>query len=99
MITISSAAVNEGSIAGRVVGVLSAPGLAGDVAFEILSGTPDGAFVIVGNLLVVANGALLDFETSQTAQLEIHAFDGGGGTTTSTLDINVQDLNEIPGTP
>ena len=71
MIVLSSDAVSENAVSGQIVGVLSVETLTGSVTYEILADPSGGGFAIVGDLLVVANGSLIDFETSPQVELSI----------------------------
>ncbi|MFO1067966.1 MAG: FG-GAP-like repeat-containing protein [Geminicoccaceae bacterium] len=82
--------------AGAAVGRLSlvSPGFTPGLSFA----TSDARFRIVdGNLLALAEGTALDFETATSTRVSITATDASGGSITQTLTVAVDDLNNPPG--
>lgn len=91
----SSGTIAENSAAGTVAATLTA---AGDIAptYAIVGG-PDAAFFTVsGNTLVVANGAVLDFEAGATRSVQVQATDSAGATRVQTVLVTITNLNEAP---
>jgi len=78
-IALSATSVGENAIAGTVIGTLSAldPDFGDKAGFE-LTNNAGGAFALIGNQIVVANPALLDFEASTTKTISVLATDAGG---------------------
>jgi len=56
----------------------------------------DSPFMIVGDQIVVRQGAILDFETHPIQTITIQASDGHGGTLKRTFDIKIKDMPEQP---
>jgi Ca2+-binding RTX toxin-like protein len=96
-VTLSASTVNEAANNGTVVATLSAidPDIGDTATFTFLGGaTVSGAFSIVGNQLVVANGLAIDFEQLSVHNLEIVAADGAGlASTAQAVAISVVDVN------
>ncbi len=96
LVSIVGNAVNEFAPSGTVVGVLSAVDAEGDaLTFEFADGTTNnGAFQIVANQLVVANGVAIDFEQLSSYSFDIRARDTSGALSGSVaLAITVNDVN------
>ncbi|MBC7817586.1 MAG: tandem-95 repeat protein, partial [Planctomycetaceae bacterium] len=71
----------------------------GSLTWSILSGNVGGAFSlhdVTGAVILVANSAALDFETTPTFSLILQAVDSTGLTGTGTYTINLTDINESP---
>jgi hypothetical protein len=71
----------------------------GSLTWSILSGNVDGAFslnVVTGAVILVANSAALDFETTPTFSLVLQAVDSTDLAGTGTYTINLTDINESP---
>jgi Ca2+-binding RTX toxin-like protein len=97
-IVITNSVVAENSNAGTIVGHLKAidPD-AGEVFGYELVNNAGGRFVLQSDgTLVVANGALLDYETASSHQIEVRVKDAAGHSYTKTLTIQVADLVEAP---
>lgn len=107
LLTDSDAAVNsvpEGAATGTVVGVT---GVASDsdatnnsITYS-LDDSAGGRFQIdaVTGIVTVANGTLIDFETTVFHNITVRATSADGSSTTATWLIDVQDLNESGATP
>jgi len=95
-IVLSANAVAENAAAGAVVGNLSALDVDnGASATFSLVDNPGGLFAIAnGNQLVVAAGAVLDFEQAQSHLVTVRADDGLGGTFDEVLTIALTDVFE-----
>ena len=86
-------AVPENSIFGTtVVSNLSAVDPDGSAAGFYLSNDASGRFVMVGDKIVVANPALLDFEAAQSHSITVRAVDAGGQFYDKVLTINLNNL-------
>ncbi|HEV8077382.1 MAG TPA: Ig-like domain-containing protein, partial [Marinobacter sp.] len=87
--------VEENSAGGTVIGDLSAidPDLTDTHSFEIVGDSP---FEIVDDQLVVADGAVIDYEANSSIEVEVQVTDNNGGSSTKTFTINVEDINEGP---
>lgn len=99
-IILSSRIVAENSEAGTAVGYLYAidPDLSDNFTFALLDDA-DGRFAIIGNKLVVADGASLDFETNPLHEIRIRVTDAQGLSYEEIFTILVKDVNEEPQTP
>ncbi|KFG68273.1 peroxidase family protein [Microvirga sp. BSC39] len=94
-ISLSNRSVKENSAAGTLIGALSAVDKdAGDTFTYTLSGPSAGLFKIVGDKLVVAEGAKLDYETAKSHDITIKVTDNTGRSYSETVTINVQDVSE-----
>ena len=96
-IALSNASIDENSTAGTVIGDLSAADPDAGESFTFrLSPAGSTAFEVVGNQLVVAAGADLDFEAVGTHSVEIEVEDAAGNVFTKSFDVAVNDVNETP---
>jgi VCBS repeat-containing protein len=87
--------VAENATNGTVVSTLNATDPdAGSTITYSLGNNAGGRFDIAGNTIVVANGTLLDFETTATHTVTVRATDNGGKFVLETLKINVLDVSE-----
>jgi len=94
-ISLTGAVVSESAEAGMVVGTLSATDPNGDaLAFSLLEDA-GGRFAVEGTDLVVADGALLDYEAAASHDVTVQVSDGRL-TYSETLAIGVTDENEAP---
>jgi len=94
-VVLNSASVPENSADGTVVGTFGViDPTVGDAQTLTLIDDASGRFDLQGNTLVVANGALLDFETFQLHQVTVAAIDGTGSAISKTFDITVGDVFE-----
>jgi hypothetical protein len=94
-ITLAPSSVAENSADGTVVGALSdVDPEPGDSATYTLTGDAGGRFAISAGNLVVANGALLDYESNTSHQVTVHVVDGGGLSFDKVLTIAVTDVDE-----
>lgn len=100
--TLSNTAVDENTAAGFVVGALGGVDEAeADLHSFTLIEDGGGRFALDGNHLVVAEGAVLDFETTETIEIVVRATDSLGGFVeqTFTVRLNDQDGIRLVGTP
>jgi len=99
-----SFAVDENSSNGTVVGAIAATdvdgGLNGTLTYTLDNQSVPGAFAVdpVTGEITVANGALLNFEGTNTFTLNITVSDGGTPPLfdTAVITITLNDLNEAP---
>lgn len=94
-LTLRGDRIAEGSLAGATIGHLSAGDYnIGDVPNLRYSLTDDagGRFKIINDVLVVANGAKLDFEQAQAHQVVIRVTDQRGLYEEKAFTINVTDI-------
>jgi hypothetical protein len=91
--SLSKQAVTENAGPGTVIGTLSAtdPTPAGGLRFE-LADNAGGRFAISGNQLVVANGALLDYESGTSHRVVVRIVDEGGIATDAAFTITLDDV-------
>ncbi|WP_066067107.1 cadherin domain-containing protein [Neobacillus soli] len=88
--------VNENAQTGTTVGTLAADDPDGDsLSYSILSGNTDKVFDLnpATGEIKVANGSLLDFETTTSYTIAVQVSDGVDKAT-ANLNINVNDLND-----
>ena len=98
-IGLSAASVAEGAPNGTVVGALSrtdADSALGDTASYSLIDDAGGRFAVSGGNLVVADGGLLDFETSTSHSVTVRITDAHGLTYDEAFIIGVTNANEAP---
>lgn len=96
-ITISSQEVAENSEAGTVVGLLDAVDADRRETFTFrLLDDAEGRFVVDGNALIVAPGAVIDFEADSEFQIFVEVTDKYGNTFAETIAITVLDVAETP---
>ena len=96
-ILLSANTVPENSVGGTLVGLLSAidPDTGDTHTFKLLNDAA-GRFVIAGNELRVAAGAILDYEQSNYHSIMVQAIDSNGLTYARSLAINIGNINEPP---
>jgi hypothetical protein len=100
-IVLSNNSVKENSDGGTLVGKLSVPDAdpAATLTYTLLH-NPHDAFKIVGNKLVVADGADLDFETKKHFKISVDASGSDGSDFVQKFVIDITDVKETPkGTP
>lgn len=91
------ASVNENSAAGTVVATLSTTDPdAGDTFTYSITTNPGGKFAISGNQIVVAPGAVLDFETQSSYNIIVKSTDAGGLSVSRQITVSIDDVNEAP---
>ena len=97
LIELSSSNVDENAEAGTVVAQLTAHDIdnADGFVFE-LGGESAALFEVVGNQLIVKEGADLNFEAQSEYHLEISVTDPAGNTYTQAVTIDLNDINEVP---
>jgi len=92
--------VNENSANGTVVGSVVASDVdAGDhLTYSITASNTDGAFAVDPDTgqIVVANNAVLDYETTPVFHLTVQVEDSGALTDTAIVTINLNNVNEAP---
>ena len=97
-----SFSLNENSPAGTIVGsvVASDPDAGQSLAYSILSGNTNNAFLInaTTGILIVANTSALNFEATPSFNLVIKVQDNGAGSLSSQsiITVTLLNLNEPP---
>ena len=91
--------ISESAVAGASVGVTAFASDADgtDSVTYSLSSNPNNAFAIDANTgeVIVNDPSQLDFESSQTMQIEVTATSTDGSTSTETFDIAINDADEF----
>ncbi|MFN4973210.1 MAG: cadherin domain-containing protein [Bacteroidota bacterium] len=98
-VNLSASSVNENSLLGTVVGVLSTVDADAGQSFtySLVAGvgsSNNNLFSIVGNQL--RTNAVFNFETLPSLLIRIQTNDGNGGTFSDTFRISVLDINDMP---
>jgi len=94
-ISLSQTVVLENSVANSIIGHLSVIDTdTTDSHSFLLTNNAAGAFALAGNQLVVANSALLDYETSSTKSIVLQVTDAGGLSLEQSFTINLADVDE-----
>ncbi|AXQ31561.1 hypothetical protein D0B54_24000 [Solimonas sp. K1W22B-7] len=88
--------VDENKAAGTVVGTVAAAGAS--LTYSIVGATLSGVFAIDSTTgeLRVANPALLNYEYAPVQQVSVRVTDSAGLTDTTTVRVNLIDLNDSP---
>jgi Ca2+-binding RTX toxin-like protein len=83
----------ENSVSGTIVGALSALDLdwRESLSFQLLDNA-GGRFTLMGSTLVVANGALLDYEQATSHTVAIRSIDQAGLSFDQILTITIEDV-------
>ncbi|MEQ9204717.1 MAG: S-layer homology domain-containing protein, partial [Cyclobacteriaceae bacterium] len=89
--------IAENSVQGSLVGTIEGADVDADVlSYSIASGNILGGFALSSSgELTVNDVSVLDFETNPTFSLEVEVNDGALNATT-TVTINLEDVNEVP---
>ncbi|MBK8017958.1 MAG: hypothetical protein IPK20_15330 [Betaproteobacteria bacterium] len=96
-LSLSGTDVDENAAAGSVVGTLSATDPSVEETFTyVLTDDAGGRLTIVGDDLVVASGAALDFETEPAIDIGVQVTDSDGNVFARTFTLGVRDVNEAP---
>ncbi|NER39686.1 MAG: hypothetical protein F6J93_38090 [Oscillatoria sp. SIO1A7] len=96
-IVLSNSVIAENSPNGAVVGDLTTTDPnSGDTHSYTLVDNAEGRFAISGSQLVVADGALLDFETTTSHNITLRSTDSQGLTFDEVVAISVSNANEAP---
>lgn len=95
-VVLSEASIAEDAVPGTLVGRLTAtdPDGTEPLAWEIVGEA--GPFMLLGDAIVVAPDAMLDFEGTPRHSLTVRATDSDGLSVERTLEITVTDVNEAP---
>ncbi len=96
-LALSNSTVDENAANGTVVGTASASDVdAGDTLHYLLTNNAGGRFAIdtISGVITVANGALLDYETTTSHLIGVRAVDAAGLSVDSSYVIAVQNLPE-----
>ncbi|MEL6476807.1 MAG: putative Ig domain-containing protein, partial [Pseudomonadota bacterium] len=92
-IGLDNASVDENAD-GAVIGALSATDPEGtQVSFSV---DPSSDFELDGDTLKLKDGVSLDHEQTDEVDVIVTALDGAGSTSTATLTVTVNDVNEAP---
>lgn len=91
-LTLSSATVAENSGAGTVIGSLSGSDPNGETLSFSLVNDAGGRFAVSGSNLVVANGALLDFEQQPTHAVTVRMTDSQGNSMDQIFAVELADV-------
>ena len=94
-ISFSGTSVEEGAAAGTVVATLQTIDQStGDTFSYELVRDDSGHFEIVGDQLVVKEGADIDYESDAVHQLSVKVTDSSGNTYSESINIHVDDVQE-----
>jgi Ca2+-binding RTX toxin-like protein len=95
-IFLSNSAIDEGVVAGTLVGHLSGidPDVGQSATLIFSLAEPSDYFEIVSNEILVKAGAVLDFEVGSQHSVKVTATDVTGLTRTQTLKITVNNVDE-----
>ena len=92
--------IAEDAEVGAPVGAVSATDPDGDaVTYSIAGGDEDGRFAMATSTGAITVAGELDHETTPSHTLTAGASDGKGGTATTTVEIAVTNVIELPGAP
>lgn len=91
-LNVSATSIAEDAQSGAVVAQLTPVDVDAQEAFSYEIVDPTGTFAIVGNELVLAPLASLDFETRSSYSITIRVIDKAGGIFERTLDITIIDV-------
>lgn len=98
-VTGATASIAENTVNGTLVTTVTGADVdVGDtLSYSIIGGNTSGAFAINGSgQITVANSAALDFETRTSFTLTVQARDSSNATGTSTVFVNLTNVNEAP---
>lgn len=95
-VILSATTVDEGAEPGTVVATLSGsdPDAGQSATLSFALAEPSDTFEIIGNELVVKEGAVLDFETNTVQSVSVTATDVTGLTRTQTFNITINNVDE-----
>lgn len=94
-LTLSNTTLAENSANGTVLGTLTTTdGNAADVFTYSMLDDAGGRFALYGPEVRVANGSLLDYESTTSHNIQIQVTDLGGNTLTRTFTVNLTNLND-----
>ncbi|NET09802.1 MAG: hypothetical protein F6K16_34900 [Symploca sp. SIO2B6] len=96
-VTLSNTVIDENVEAGFVVGELTAidEDVADTHSFTLVDDA-GGTFIIEGNTVVVAEGAILDFEADNSFDIVVQAKDSADTSVEQVLTISLNDIEESP---
>ncbi len=97
--TLSGGSIRENAAAGEQVATVVAKGAASDVFRYALSNNAGGHFAVDAQtgVITVAAGAVLDYESATSHEIEVAATDAKNVTTKQRFTITVLDVNEAAG--
>ncbi|MEJ1161945.1 cadherin domain-containing protein, partial [Prosthecomicrobium sp. N25] len=94
-IVVTGGTIAENSAGGAVVATLSTVDAdTGETFTYSLAGTDAASFVVVGNEIRVAPGAVLDFEAGGTRTFDLTVTDAAGHSRTETVTVDLTDVND-----
>jgi hypothetical protein len=97
LITLSKSTVAENLASGTIIGQINTTDPdANDSHTYTLIDDADGKFVLVGDRVRVAEGAIFDLENQSSFIIEIGSTDTGGLSATQQFTISLTDINEAP---
>ncbi|MBI1291743.1 hypothetical protein GC173_10940 [bacterium] len=95
--SLPSNTIAENSANATVVGALASNDPdAGDSVIYTLVNNGGGAFGLSGSNIVVANSALLNYESATSIGIQVSGLDESFQTSTQSITINITDVNEAP---
>ncbi|MEM6398797.1 MAG: Ig-like domain-containing protein [Cyanobacteria bacterium P01_D01_bin.116] len=96
-ITLDTNTIPENSNQGTVIGILGSTDTNTENTFTYsLIDDSQGRFQIVENSLQVADGTLLDFETTTQHTITVRSIDNNGVVATEEFSIDITNVNEAP---
>ncbi|MBD2517283.1 DUF4347 domain-containing protein, partial [Nostoc sp. FACHB-973] len=95
-ISLTNSTLAENTATGAVIGTLFTTDGASDTHTYTLLSNAGGRFALNGNQIVVANGSLLDFESSSSHAIRVRTTDNGGLSFEKDLTIALTNVNEAP---
>ena len=87
-----AAAINEGMTGRTGLMVTATDGQDDTITYEV----SDARFDVVGGMLVVVAGTLLDYETERSIAVDITASDGALSSDTKTANVTVRNVDDVP---
>lgn len=90
--------IAENSVAGTVVGMAHAvdPDMGDTIAYSITGGSGSGIFAINATTGQITLTGAVNFEATSSYTLDLRVQDNNGLFSTTTVTINVTDVNEVP---
>jgi RHS repeat-associated protein len=91
-ISLSNARIAENSLPGTVIGTLDSVDNGWDTHTYQLLDDAGGRFVLVGDQIKVADGAVLDYETAASHTIQVRSTDQGGLSFEKSISVNLTDV-------
>ncbi|MES9857436.1 MAG: VCBS domain-containing protein, partial [Sedimenticola sp.] len=99
-ISVTGTSVTENAGAGTLVSTLAASDPdSGETFTYTLENDPSGNFEIVGNQILVKEGADIDFESAQNHEVTVQVTDSAGNSYQESITFTVNDLDDMADTP